>query len=71
MAGLSEGAFLLIMTVSTSRHHEKLLSRADLSTGECKQVMTKYLNCIKKVKGMNDPVCRDLAKSYLSCRMER
>ncbi|TAQ87933.1 hypothetical protein B7494_g3746 [Chlorociboria aeruginascens] len=26
---------------------------------------------IMKVKGTNDPECRDLAKSYLSCRMER
>ena len=34
-------------------------------------MMTSYLACMKKVKGMNDPECRDLAKSYLSCRMER
>lgn len=33
--------------------------------------MTSYLACMKKVKGMNDPSCRELAKSYLSCRMER
>lgn len=33
--------------------------------------MTSYLACMKKVKGLNDPSCRDLAKSYLSCRMER
>ena len=33
--------------------------------------MTSYLACMKKRKGMNDPECRDLAKSYLSCRMER
>ncbi|KAH8675293.1 hypothetical protein BX600DRAFT_546128 [Xylariales sp. PMI_506] len=39
--------------------------------GECKDVMTNYLNCIKKVKGMNDQACRELAKSYLSCRMDR
>ncbi|KAI1776704.1 hypothetical protein F4818DRAFT_411623 [Hypoxylon cercidicola] len=39
--------------------------------GECKAVMTKYLSCIKKVKGMNDEECRQLAKSYLTCRMDR
>ncbi|KAI0011260.1 hypothetical protein F4779DRAFT_574021 [Xylariaceae sp. FL0662B] len=39
--------------------------------GECKHVMTRYLSCIKKVKGVNDEECRSLAKSYLSCRMDR
>lgn len=39
--------------------------------GECKDVMTKYLSCIKKVKGVNDEECRNLAKSYLACRMDR
>ncbi|KAI1133071.1 hypothetical protein F5Y10DRAFT_260378 [Nemania abortiva] len=39
--------------------------------GECKHVMTRYLSCIKKVKGVNDEGCRVLAKSYLACRMER
>jgi cytochrome c oxidase assembly protein subunit 19 len=33
--------------------------------------MMTYLSCMKKVKGMNDPECRDLAKSYLACRMDR
>ncbi|ORY66481.1 uncharacterized protein BCR38DRAFT_338865 [Pseudomassariella vexata] len=39
--------------------------------GECKHVMTSYLNCIKKVKGMNDEACRELAKGYLTCRMDK
>ncbi|KUI60463.1 Cytochrome c oxidase assembly protein COX19 [Cytospora mali] len=39
--------------------------------GECKQAMTQYLSCIKKVKGVNKDECRELAKSYLSCRMDR
>ncbi|KUJ20257.1 cytochrome c oxidase assembly protein COX19 [Mollisia scopiformis] len=39
--------------------------------GECKNVMMNYLSCMKKVKGMNDPDCRLLAKSYLGCRMDR
>ncbi|KAF2963251.1 hypothetical protein GQX73_g10326 [Xylaria multiplex] len=39
--------------------------------GECKHVMTRYLSCIKKVKGLNDEECRNLAKSYLACRMDR
>lgn len=33
--------------------------------------MTSYLSCIKKVKGVNEGQCRDLAKAYLSCRMDR
>lgn len=32
--------------------------------------MTTYLKCIKKAKGEND-ICRELAKSYLVCRMDR
>lgn len=40
-------------------------------TGECKQAMSSYLACIKKVKGVNEGQCRDLAKAYLSCRMDR
>ncbi|CCF33864.1 cytochrome c oxidase assembly protein COX19, partial [Colletotrichum higginsianum] len=39
--------------------------------GECKHVIATYLECIKKVRGVNDAECRDLAKSYLSCRMDR
>lgn len=30
-----------------------------------------YLQCIKKVKGVNEDQCRNLAKSYLTCRMDR
>lgn len=33
--------------------------------------MQSYLNCIKKVKGVNEDECRMLAKSYLGCRMDR
>jgi hypothetical protein len=40
-------------------------------TGECKDVMTKYLACIKRVKGKNDEECRGIAKTYLGCRMDR
>ncbi|CCT61979.1 related to COX19-required for expression of mitochondrial cytochrome oxidase [Fusarium fujikuroi] len=39
--------------------------------GECKTYMAKYLSCMKKVRGLNDEECRDLAKAYLSCRMDR
>ncbi|KAK4143286.1 uncharacterized protein C8A04DRAFT_37648 [Dichotomopilus funicola] len=39
--------------------------------GECKHIMTAYIDCIKKVKGMNEDECRMLAKSYLGCRMDR
>ncbi|KXH25120.1 CHCH domain-containing protein [Colletotrichum simmondsii] len=40
-------------------------------SGECKHVIATYLECIKKVRGVNDAECRDLAKSYLACRMDR
>lgn len=33
--------------------------------------MTAYLACIKRVKGVNEDQCRELAKSYLTCRMDR
>lgn len=33
--------------------------------------MVQYLSCIKKVKGVNEDQCRQLAKSYLTCRMDR
>ena len=33
--------------------------------------MNKYLSCIKKVNGLNDPDCRLLAKEYLTCRMDK
>ena len=33
--------------------------------------MQSYLECVKKKKGMNDPECRDIAKAYLTCRMDR
>ncbi|UPK98373.1 hypothetical protein LCI18_009308 [Fusarium solani-melongenae] len=39
--------------------------------GECKTVMAKYLACMKKVRGVNEDECRDMAKAYLSCRMDR
>ncbi|KAL2757150.1 hypothetical protein ACRALDRAFT_1062748 [Sodiomyces alcalophilus JCM 7366] len=39
--------------------------------GECRHVMTTYLACMKKSRGVNDPACRGLAKSYLACRMDR
>ncbi|KAJ2905071.1 Cytochrome c oxidase assembly protein COX19 [Zalerion maritima] len=39
--------------------------------GECKDIMTKYLSCIRKVKGLNNDQCRGLAKDYLTCRMDK
>ncbi|KAL1889046.1 Cytochrome c oxidase assembly protein cox19 [Ceratocystis pirilliformis] len=32
--------------------------------------MTKYLGCLKNVRGVNDEACRELAKGYLTCRMD-
>jgi cytochrome c oxidase assembly protein subunit 19 len=31
----------------------------------------KYLSCMKSVKGVNEDRCRDIAKQYLGCRMDR
>lgn len=39
--------------------------------GECKQAMADYLTCMKKARGVNGSDCRDLAKAYLGCRMDR
>lgn len=33
--------------------------------------MLSYLKCIKSHRGTNDDECRNLSKSYLSCRMDR
>jgi hypothetical protein len=33
--------------------------------------MASYLRCLKSHRGSNDPECRNLSKSYLSCRMDR
>ncbi|KAJ2972345.1 hypothetical protein NQ176_g7215 [Zarea fungicola] len=44
---------------------------ASTFSGECKSVMTEYLACMKKARGVNEHECRGLAKSYLSCRMDR
>lgn len=41
------------------------------TSGECKAVMQSYLGCMKKKRGTNDPECRDIAKAYLTCRMDR
>ncbi|OJD14248.1 cytochrome c oxidase assembly protein COX19 [Emergomyces pasteurianus Ep9510] len=38
--------------------------------GECKFIISSYLQCLKKGGGVNDETCRKLAKSYLSCRMD-
>jgi cytochrome c oxidase assembly protein subunit 19 len=42
-----------------------------MSPGECREVMLKYLSCMKGVKGVNENRCREMAKQYLGCRMER
>lgn len=38
--------------------------------GECKELVKKYLSCLKESKGEETP-CREFAKQYLACRMER
>lgn len=56
-------------TVQNNTFNGRSLTKA--TAGECKTYMTKYLSCMKKVRGLNDEECRDLAKAYLSCRMDR
>jgi cytochrome c oxidase assembly protein subunit 19 len=38
--------------------------------GECKELMAKYLKCLRKNKNDNTP-CRDMTKQYLACRMDK
>ncbi|CAI5960608.1 unnamed protein product [Closterium sp. NIES-64] len=38
--------------------------------GECKQVMREYMECLKQHGNQSDK-CRDIAKKYLQCRMDR
>ena len=38
---------------------------------ECQTFMTKYLQCLRSHRGMNDDECRALSQSYLQCRMEK
>lgn len=53
------------------RTYEAMARPADMIVGECKQAMSQYLSCIKKVKGVNRDECRELAKTYLACRMDK
>jgi len=39
--------------------------------GECKSLMAPYLRCLKQNRGTNAPECREFARLYLQCRMER
>ena len=39
-------------------------------TGECKEYMKKYMNCLKKNNNDNHK-CRTESKDYLQCRMDR
>ncbi|CAI5468324.1 unnamed protein product [Closterium sp. Yama58-4] len=38
--------------------------------GECKEVMREYMDCLKQHGNQSDK-CRDIAKKYLQCRMDR
>lgn len=39
-------------------------------SGECKQYMQVYLDCLRK-NGSNSTPCRVLNRDYLDCRMNR
>jgi cytochrome c oxidase assembly protein subunit 19 len=41
-----------------------------LSSGECKQFMTRYLDCLKKNSSASSE-CRHLNRDYLDCRMQK
>ena len=41
-----------------------------LIIGECKDVMSQYMECLKKNKS-DHTSCRELAKGYLQCRMDK
>lgn len=38
--------------------------------GECKSIKEQYLECLK-ANGSDSEACRELAKAYLKCRMDR
>jgi cytochrome c oxidase assembly protein subunit 19 len=38
--------------------------------GECQAVKDKYMACLKENSGQTEP-CREIAKLYLECRMDR
>ena len=38
---------------------------------ECKHLISSYLRCLRNQRGKNDEDCRELAKGYLGCRMEK
>ena len=38
---------------------------------ECKHLISSYLRCLKGEKGMNSEECRQLARGYLDCRMDK
>lgn len=38
---------------------------------ECKHLISSYLRCLKSQKGTNSDECRQLARGYLDCRMDK
>ncbi|KAF2460884.1 cytochrome c oxidase assembly protein COX19 [Lineolata rhizophorae] len=38
--------------------------------GDCKSIISGYLQCLRSHRGTNDEACRMMAKSYLQCRMD-
>ena len=40
---------------------------------ECKHLIASYLRCLKSADppGRNNEACRELAKGYLACRMDK
>lgn len=59
------------MMVSDERKGCAIKWSSNRATGECKTVMMKYLQCMKKFSGTNENECRFMAKDYLACRMDR
>ena len=49
---------------------ETKLCGLKLVSGECKQFMTQYLDCLKKNSSTSSD-CRHLSRDYLNCRMQK
>ena len=50
--------------------HFILTTHLPLLSGECKDYMEKYMKCLQQNKSEHSQ-CRQAAKDYLQCRMEK
>jgi len=60
-------------TLSSPRHAIKPPDKGSFPLdhdGECKEFMTKYMDCLKNNSKVTEN-CREESKAYLNCRMEK